>query len=103
MAELHTCWSLCYNVLPAGKVKLASRALTKKSSTNILTPAVCRAPTPISAPAPTPAPPRSMYINMDLQKTPKLALKLFVQDQTYTQGLAKSRKKPLKAHFSDLH
>ena len=70
----------CQNSSPTGKYKLAEnvpRASTKNNNTSTSIPAIFQTPTPTSALAPILIL-LSLYINFDLQKATKLALKLFV-------------------------
>ena len=102
----------------------AGGAPTNNSGTPVPIPAVSRTPTPASAqtpvlteaPAPAqtlaaaPAPafvpgPPGRYMDENLQKATKLALKLFVKGQEYGQLQASSApyEQPLKAWFPDLY
>ena len=92
----------------------AGGAHTNDSGTPKLTIAVSRIPTPAmaQAPAPTPVPalasvsgPPGRYMDENLQRATKLALKLFVKGQEHDQLQANSalREHPQKARFSHLY
>ena len=81
MAEPRTYHSLCYNSPPGSEDELAKNppgALTKGSNTCTSFPPISQAQTPADAVAPTPASPRGIYTNVDLQKAINLAIKSFV-------------------------
>ena len=73
--------SPCRNPSSGGEDELARglpEALTKSSNTPTPSPHISRAQTLADAPAPTSAPPRGMYTDVDLQKATKLAPELFI-------------------------
>lgn len=76
--------SRAYCNLPssANKDELAEGAFTKDSNTSSLIPAISKTPIPALASAVTPSL-LSMYINVDLQKTTRLVLELFIQSQEH--------------------
>ena len=83
-------------------------APTKGSNTPTLFPPVSWVQTPVDTLAPTPAPPRGMYTNVDLQRATKLALELFIQGQVHAQrsvSVARNEAldRPLKATNPDLY
>lgn len=78
MAGLRICCAFCDNRLPAGKYELASRAPTIRNGINTpILPVFCIS---TSASTPVPAPLKDTFINVDLQRAIKLALKLFIQN-----------------------
>ena len=92
------------NPLSAGKDKLATGAPSKGSG--IPNPTLAAFCTPIPAltqdPAPAPGPP-GIYTDVDLQKTTRLALELFVKGQEYGQANSGPKEIALKACNPDLY
>ena len=105
MAGSRICRSPRRNSPSGGKDEFARgllRVPNKGSNTPIPSPPVSRAQTPADALAPTPAPLRGTYTNMNLQRATKLALKSFVQGQAHAQG-SDPQEKSLKARFLNLY
>lgn len=87
MARLYT----CYNSALINKERLAEntlRASIKGNSTS--TPTSAAFCTPIYAPTSVPNLP-DIYINIDLQRTTRLALKLFIKSQEQDQANSASQ------------
>ena len=81
MTGTRTRRSFCRNLSLGRKDEFAggpSGALTKSSNTPTLSPAISWVQIPAPPPAPIPTSLRNMYTNLNLQKTTKLALELFI-------------------------
>ena len=91
-----------HNPTPVGEDELAGGVSTEGSNTFTSSPAQTPAPAPAQAPAPSPGPP-GMYINVDLQRTTRLVLELFVKGQKHGQANSAPRKRALQARNPDIY
>ena len=99
MAGPRNCRSLQSNSLPTSKDELAEGALeasTKSSDTVTLTPAISLAPVPaLGMPG--------LYMDVNLQRATKLALKLFMKGQKYGQKNFAFQNRAFKARNPNLY
>lgn len=95
---------ICHNLGPIGENKFAGGATTKGSNTSMAFLAQTSPPSQALALAPTfTLGPLSIYTNINLQRTIRLTLKLFVKGEEHEQANSAPGKRAFKACNPDLY